>query len=102
MRTKLYDPGRLGGQGAEGETGRQKGGEEGFPGLVGADEGQPPSARSSSPATPWGQRVQRCQSLAPVWPVSPHPSALPGTSQPTFAYRAEGRMSPRVPASHVH
>lgn len=75
VRTWLYDPGRLGGQGADREI-RQTGGRGGgYPvsGLVGADEGQPPLARSSSPDTPWGQRTQRYQLHACV-PVSPHPS----------------------------
>ena len=67
MRTWLYDPGRLGGKGAVGET-RQAGGPgtrgAGSPasGLEGADEGQPPVARSSSPVTPCRQRAQFCQS----------------------------------------
>ena len=102
MRTRLYYVGRLGGKGAKGETGRPGSKEAGFPvsGLVGADEGHLPIALSSSPATSWGQRAQRCQLQAPVWPVSPIP--VPWASQDTFAYQAEGCMSPRVPASHLH
>ena len=59
MRTWLYDPERLRGKGAKAGTRQARRG-AGSPtsGLVGADEGQTPFARSSSPATPCRQRAQ--------------------------------------------
>ena len=100
MRTWLYDPGRLGGKAAEGETRQARQG-----GRV--SRLQLSRSRRKAAAT--------CMKLVASDPlvaestvtsvahlsVSPQPPRS-GTSQVTFPQQSEGRVSPHVPASHDH